>query len=143
MARKLWYDIFGVRYRLEVALELNAQLQEELAGVKKELENGRQAEELEKERDQALRDVQILQAKLDKIAHIRASVTEDVSFKKAGRPRISHVKKNFAVDLDTNEVLEMLHTISGTPWTRLVNEILRDWLYINHPDLYDRISSDS
>jgi uncharacterized protein (DUF4415 family) len=143
MARRLWYDVFGIRYKLEVALELNAQLQEELAGVRKEIESSRRVGELEKERDQARQEVRALQAKLDKVAHIRTSVSEQVSFKKAGRPRISHVKKNFAVDLDTNMVLEMLHTISGTPWTRLVNEILRDWLYINHPDLYDRISSDS
>jgi uncharacterized protein (DUF4415 family) len=142
MAKKLWYDIFGNIYKRDVALEISQQLREELEAVKRQLYAGCNAEsEVINERDRALAEVKRLQGKLDKIAGISQKMVDTNQRRTVGRPRILHVMKHVAVDLDTSLVLDMLHEASSTSWTRLVNDILRDWLNAHHPGLYKQVLS--
>jgi hypothetical protein len=93
-------------------------------------------EELEK----AKSEIEVLRGRLKKISLLKLR-NDSTTERMVGRPRIKHVKYNLAVDLDTDLALKVLRTASDENWTRLVNYIIRDWLYDHHPECYDRIKS--
>ena len=139
MSKRKWYDLFGIFYKTKQVAEMNRQLNEELTIVRQELSLLRGSSD-RRELEEAKREIETLRGRLEKISLLKLCKDNPVD-RKVGRPRIKHVKYNLAVDLDTDLALKVLRTASDENWTRLVNYIIRDWLYDHPPECYDRIKS--
>ena len=142
MIKRKWYDFFGIIQRAEEAEERNRVMQQELEQMSivvqglKEQTKQQSSQELEK----AKLEIAALTQRLEKVSRLReCQISKVEGPKKAGRPRIDHKDKLLAVDLDTYLALEIICTATGTKWTRLVNDILRDWISKNNPSVYSEI----
>lgn len=92
------------------------------------------------ELEKAKLEIDGLRKKLEKVAGLKeGQLINNERDPKVGRPKIAHKDKLLAVDLDTAIALEMLCTATGIKWTRLVNDILRDWISEKHPTVYSSI----
>ena len=139
MPKRKFYELFGFLFRAKQIAEMNRQLNEELTIVRQELNLLRGSSD-RRELEEAKMEIETLRGRLEKKSLLKLCKDNPVD-RKVGRPRIKHVKYNLAVDLDTDLALRVLRTASDENWTRLVNYIIRDWLYDHHPECYDRIKS--